>query len=170
MPVSRADELITFFNQTRQAKEQAAALDQIIKFYHEFKQPEAQLQPIVEKIESTAAQNQKLHSPLAFELVLGRDDLLARVPELQITRPEVTLERLISEEEARLTTIVQKLPAAKERRVLQALPRALGDRWTIVTCSAFSASAGTRVTAVAPLPMTAARFSVQSRSSGQNWG
>src|SRR5256714_12739964 len=129
-PVSRADELLTFFNQTRQSKEQAAALDQIIKFHHEFKDPKTQLQPIVEKIESTAAQNQKLHSPLTFELVLARDDLLARVPELTITRPDLTLERLISEEEPRLTEILSKLPSAKERRVLQALPRSLGDAWT----------------------------------------
>ncbi|HEY1893544.1 MAG TPA: GreA/GreB family elongation factor, partial [Chthoniobacterales bacterium] len=129
-PVSRADELLTFFNQTRQSKEQAAALDQIIKFHHEFKDPKTQLQPIVEKIESTAAQNQKLHSPLTFELVLARDDLLARVPELTITRPDLTLERLISEEEPRLSEILSKLPSAKERRVLQALPRALGDAWS----------------------------------------
>src|SRR5205823_2653217 len=108
----------------------AAALDQIIKFHHEFKDPKTQLQPIVEKIESTAAQNQKLHSPLTFELVLARDDLLERVPELTITRPDLTLERLISEEESRLTEILSKLPSAKERRVLQALPRALGDAWT----------------------------------------
>ena len=50
-PVSRADPLLTLFNQTRQSKEQAAALDQIIKFHHEFKDPKTQLQPIVEKIE-----------------------------------------------------------------------------------------------------------------------
>jgi transcription elongation GreA/GreB family factor len=129
-PVSRADELLTFFNQTRQPKEQAAALDQIIKFHHEFSDPKAQLQPIVERIESTAAQNQKLHSPLTFELVLARDDFLERVPELRMSRPDLTLKRLISEEESRLTEILSKLPSAKERRVLQALPRALGDAWT----------------------------------------
>jgi len=129
-PVSRAEELLAFFNQTRQSKEQAAALDQIIRFHHEFKDPTTQLQPIVQKIENTAAQNQKLHSPLTFELVLGRDDLLERVPGLTTTRPDLTLERLISEEEARLIEILPKLPAAKERRVLQALPRSLGDAWT----------------------------------------
>src|SRR2546429_8110127 len=112
-PVSRADELLTFFNQTRQSKEQAAALDQIIKFQHEFSDPKTQLQPILERIENTAAQNQKLHSPLTFELVLARDDLLARVPELTITRPDLTLERLISEEESRLTEILAKLPPPK---------------------------------------------------------
>src|SRR6266550_4615426 len=129
-PVARADELLTFFNQTRQSKEQAAALDQIIKFHHEFRDPKTQLQPIVERIENTAAQNQKVHSPLTFELILARDELLQRVPELRITRPDLTLERLISEEESRLTEILPKLPSAKERRVLQALPRALGDAWT----------------------------------------
>jgi transcription elongation GreA/GreB family factor len=130
-PVSRADELLTFFYQARQPKEQGAALDQIIKFHGEFKDSQSQLQPIIEKIESTAAQNQKLHSALTFELVLARDDLLERVPQLKITRPDLTLERLIAEEESRLTTILPKLPSAKERRVLQTLPRALGDRWVI---------------------------------------
>src|SRR5207247_10517287 len=76
------------------------------------------------------APTQQVRSPLAFELVLARDELLQRVPELRITRPDLTLERLISEEESRLTAILPKLPSAKERRVLQALPRALGDSWT----------------------------------------
>ncbi len=46
VPVSRADELITFFNQARQPQEQAAALDQIIKLHSEFEDPEKQLQPL----------------------------------------------------------------------------------------------------------------------------
>ena len=129
-PVSRAEELLAFFNQTRQPKEQAAALDQIIRFHHEFGDPTTQLQPIIQRIENVAGQNQKLHSPLTFELVLARDDLLERIPGLTTTRPDLTLERLISEEEARLIEILPKLPSAKERRVLQALPRSLGDAWT----------------------------------------
>jgi len=129
-PVSRAEELLAFFNQTRQPKEQAAALDQIIRFHHEFGDPKTQLQPIIQRIENTAGQNQKLYSPLTFELVLARDDLLERIPGLTTTRPDLTLERLISEEEARLIEILPKLPSAKERRVLQALPRSLGDAWT----------------------------------------
>jgi transcription elongation GreA/GreB family factor len=128
--VSRADELITFFNQARQPKEQAAALDQIIKFHTEFEQPDTQLQPIVAEIEQTAARNQRLNPALAFELVMGRDDLLERCPKLQTTAPELTLAHLIQDEEARLVTILPKLPAGKERRVLSALPEALGAAWT----------------------------------------
>ena len=128
--ISRANELIAFFNQARQSKEQAAALDQIIKFHQEFKEPAKQLQPILAAIEKTAAQNQRLHSALAFELVMARDDLLARVPQVKSTNSDLTLARLIAEEEPRLITILPKLPSAKERRVLQTLPTALGPRWS----------------------------------------
>ncbi|HEY2139581.1 MAG TPA: GreA/GreB family elongation factor [Chthoniobacterales bacterium] len=128
--VSRAHEMLTFFNQARQPKEQVAALEQIIKFHHEFDKPETQLQPVVATIENAAARNQRLNPPLTFELVIARDDLLARCPGLKTTNLSLTLIRLIEDEQTRLVTILPKLPAAKERRVLQALPAALGPTWT----------------------------------------
>ena len=128
--VSRANELIAFFNQARQPKEQVAALDQIIKFHNEFDKPETQLQPIVTAIENAAARNQRLNAPLAFELVIGRDDLLARCPNLKTTNLSLTLPKLIADEQARLVTILPKLPSGKERKVLQTLPAALGETWT----------------------------------------
>lgn len=129
--VSRADELLTFFDQARQPKEQAAALDQIIKFQSEFTDPVKQLQPIVDAIEDAAARNQRLNPSLTFELVIGRDDLLAGSAKLQTTNTDLTLNRLIVDEEARLIAILPKVPAAKERRVLQALPAALGPNFTV---------------------------------------
>jgi transcription elongation GreA/GreB family factor len=117
-PISHANELLAAFNQARQPKEQAAALDQIIKLHEEFENPEKQLQPLIDAIEETARRNRRLNPALAFELVVGRDDLLQ------------ALERLIAEEEPRLAAILLKLPSAKERRVLHALPAALGERWT----------------------------------------
>ncbi len=128
--VSHADELIASFNQARQPKEQIATLEQIIKFHQQFKEPEKQLQPIVATIENAAARNQKLHPELAFEWILGRDDLLERVPQLRTTHVGLTLVKLISDEESRLISILPKLPAAKEKRVLQALPAALEERWS----------------------------------------
>jgi transcription elongation GreA/GreB family factor len=130
-PVSRADELLTFFNQARQPKEQAAALDQVIKLHQEFESPEKQLQPLIDAIENTARRNQRLNPAMAFELVIGRDDLRQLEPKLRSSNPDFTLERLIIEEEPRLAAILPKLPSAKERRVLHALPAALGERWTI---------------------------------------
>jgi transcription elongation GreA/GreB family factor len=128
--VSHAEELLSGFNKARQPKQQIAALEQIIKSHEQFKEPEKQLQPIVVAIENTAARNQKMHPELAFELILGRDDLLARVPSLHTTHIGLTLSKLIADEENRLTLILSNLPAAKERRVLQMLPSALGQGWT----------------------------------------
>ena len=128
--VSRADELLTFFKQGRQAKEQVAALDQIIRFHNEFDDPERQLQPVVNAIEENAVKNERLNPALTFELVIARDDLLTRVPQLKTTNPDLTLNRLIVAEETRLATILPKLSSGKEKRVLQTLPAALGARWT----------------------------------------
>jgi len=128
--VSRADELLAFFKQARQPKEQIAAIDQVVRFHNEFNEPEEQLQPIVKAIEESAAKNQRLNPALTFELVVSRDDLLARLPQLKTTNAELTLSRLIFDEESRLATILPNVSSAKERRVLQTLPAALGPRWT----------------------------------------
>ncbi|MEP6956659.1 MAG: GreA/GreB family elongation factor, partial [Chthoniobacterales bacterium] len=128
--VSRADELITFFNQARQPKEQTAALDQIIKFHHEFKDPVAQLQPVIDAIELAAEKNRRFNSALVLELLMARDDLLERCPQLASTNPELTVQRVLAEEEARLGLILPKIPSAKERRLLQMFPAALGPDWT----------------------------------------
>jgi transcription elongation factor GreA-like protein len=128
--VSRADELVTFFNQARQPKEQAAALDQIIKFHSEFADPATQLQPLINSIEEAAERNQRFNPAFVFELVMARDDLLERLPQLKTSNPALTLQRLIADEEPRLISILPKLPSAKEKRVLAAMPSALGPQWT----------------------------------------
>src|SRR3984893_2873646 len=143
--VSHADELIAAFNKARQPKQQIAALEQIIKFYSQFNEPEKQLQPIVVSVENTAARSQKIHPELAFELIMARDDLLARIPRLHTTHIGLSLSKLILDEEKRLILVLPKLPAAKEKRVLQALPSALGPRWTEVALHLMQASHGRMV-------------------------
>ncbi|HEV3410446.1 MAG TPA: hypothetical protein VG095_09130, partial [Chthoniobacterales bacterium] len=128
--VSRADELIAFFNQARQPKEQAAALDQIIKFHNEFSDPARQLQPVVNAIEEAAQRNQKFNPAFSLELIMARDDLMERCPGLTSSNPDLTIGRVVADEEARLVTILPKLPSGKEKRVLAVLPSALGENWT----------------------------------------
>ncbi len=128
--VSQADELIDNFNRARQPKQQVAALDEMVKSHQQFKESEKELQSIVAAVENSATRNQKTHPELAFELVLGRDDLLERFPPLKTTHIGLTLAKLIDDEEKRLVLILPKLSAAREKRVLQALPAALGDRWS----------------------------------------
>ena len=143
--VSHADELLAAFNKARQPKQQIAAIEQIIKSHDQFKEPEKQLQSVVVAIENAAARNQRLHPELAFELIIARDDLLARVPSLHVTHIGLTLSKLIVEDEKRLTLILPNLPAAKEKRVLQALPAALGSGWTERALRLMEASHGRMV-------------------------
>jgi len=128
--VSHADELLAAFNKARQPKQQIAAIEQIIRSHEQFQEPQKQLQPIVVAIENASVRNQKLHPELAFELIIARDELLARVPSLHTTHIGLTLTKMIVDDEKRLTSILPNLPAAKEKRVLQALPAALGSGWT----------------------------------------
>jgi transcription elongation GreA/GreB family factor len=65
-----------------------------------------------------------------MELVMARDDLMERCPGLTSSNPDLTLTRLVTEEEQRLAVILPKLPAGKEKRVLALLPSALGADWT----------------------------------------
>jgi len=143
--ISHADELLAAFNHARQPKQQIAALEQIIRSHQQFKEPEKQLQPVIATIENMAARNQKMHPELAFEMIMARDDLLARIPSLHTTHLGLTLLKLILEEEKRLETILPKLAAAKEKRILQALPSALGPRWTERALRLMQASHGRMV-------------------------
>src|SRR5437870_7321212 len=74
--ISHADELIESFDRARQPKQQVAALEQIVKFHQQFKEPEKQLQPVIAAVENVATRNQKLHPELTFELLVSRDGLL----------------------------------------------------------------------------------------------
>jgi len=147
--VSRADELLSFFNQARQPKEQAAALDQIIKFHSEFSEPATQLQALINAIEEAAMRTQKFNPAFTIELVIARDDLLERCPQLQSSNLDLTLSRLVADEESRLITILPKLGAAKEKRVLNAMPGALGPQWTV---RAFQLMQSNNARAVTHLP------------------
>jgi len=143
--VSHADELLAAFNKARQPKQQIAAIEQIIKSHEQFKEPEQQVQPILVAIENAAVRNQRLHPELAFELIIARDELLARIPSLHTTHIGLTLTKMIVDDEKRLTSILPNLPAAKEKRVLQALPAALGAGWTERALRLMEASHGRMV-------------------------
>lgn len=157
--VSRADELVTVFNQARQPKEQVAALDQMIKFHTEFSDPAATLQPLLNTIEEAAERNQRFNPAFSIELVLARDDFLERLPTLKSGNTSLTLGRLLADEEQRLAVILPKLPSAKERRVLHAMPSALGPQWTL---RAFQIMQSNHARAVLQLPRVFAEAGQQA--------
>lgn len=127
--VSRGSELLAAFTGARQLKAQLAALDQIIKNLDAFDELAAQLQPVVAAVEQSAKQNQRLHTAQAFELLLARDEICEKVAALQAAPGSFTISQLLGDEERRLSEILPRIPAAKQKRILNEFPKAFGEQW-----------------------------------------
>jgi len=80
---------------------------------------------------------------------MARDDRVERCPSLRSASPELTVANVVATEESRLSTILPKLPSAKEKRVLHLLPIALGSGWTV---RAFQLMQSNHARAVAQIP------------------
>jgi transcription elongation factor GreA-like protein len=125
--VSFLDELITSFQKAHRLKDQLNSLDQILKNTDAFVAKEKQLQPLVSQIEEIATRNQRLNPSQAIELLVSRDELCAKLPELN--KGPIALPDLLKEHEQRLGEIISHVPANKQRRVLVEFPQAFPGDW-----------------------------------------
>jgi transcription elongation GreA/GreB family factor len=128
-PISHADEYIAAFNNARQLKHQIAALDLIVKNVAEFPGGAAQLQPVIVAADDTCKKSARLHAAEALTLLLGRDELIERVPGLQHTPDAPTVAAVLRESERSLPTLLADVPASKMKRAIGELPPAFGDGW-----------------------------------------
>jgi transcription elongation GreA/GreB family factor len=128
-PISHADEYIAAFNNARQLKHQNAALDLIVKNVSEFTGGAAQLQPIVTATDDTCRKSARLHPAEALTLLLGRDELIERVPGLQRAADAPTVAAVLQVSERSLPILLADVPAAKMKRVIGEVPGAFGDAW-----------------------------------------
>ncbi len=127
--VSRTDEHLVAFTQSRQLKDQIAAMDRIIKDIEEFTDPKAQLEPIILAAEDAARKNAKLKTNEALQLVLARDEIVEKAPALAKSPTAPTVVTILIEESKQLAPLLDQVPAAKLRRVLVALPEAFPEDW-----------------------------------------
>jgi transcription elongation factor GreA len=125
--VSFLDELIQSFQKSRQSREQLNFLDQILKNFDTETGKEAQLQTVVTQIEETASRNLRLNPSQAFELVIARDELCARIHGLKKGSP--TLFDLLKEHEQKLGEVIGQVPYNKQRRVLAEFSQAFATDW-----------------------------------------
>lgn len=127
--LSRVDEHLTSFTESRQLKDQIAALDRIIKDIEEFQQDPSQLQPILVATEEAARKNAKLRTNEALQLVLARDEICEKIPALQKGTGALSVVSILQDEERQLLTLLPEIPSAKLKRVLADLPTAFPDSW-----------------------------------------
>ena len=127
--ISHADEFLIAFNAARQVKHQIEALDRIVKHIDEFSDPARELQPVIAATDDTGKKSAKLHTSDALILLLTRDELIEKVPQLQRGLNSPTVRGVLVDEQRNLPTLVNAVPAAKMKRVLAELPAAFGPDW-----------------------------------------
>jgi hypothetical protein len=77
------DEVIGLFQKARKLKDQLNYLDQILKNLETFADKQTELQTVVAQVEEIATRNTRLNPSQAIELLISRDELCAKVPELK---------------------------------------------------------------------------------------
>jgi len=129
-PVNAGRGLIEQFRGARHTKDQVAALDQITKALGDLAHEVEELQSLAAQIEDTAQKGRKLQSAAAVEMLIARDEILARHSALTPGPEAPTVADILIGEETRLPALFTSLPASKHRRVLESFEKAFGDRWT----------------------------------------
>ncbi len=127
--ISRTDELLGVFNAARQTKVQLAAADQIVKNLDLFGTELEKLKAVVSSLGTIATQNQRLKTAHAIELLVARDEIVATYLSLSVVPANLTLEKILQDEESRLSEILPEISAARQRKVLAAYPKAFPERW-----------------------------------------
>ena len=128
--VSRSSEHLEAFTNARQLKDQIGALERILRELEEFKDSVAQLQTIISVAEETARRNAKMATAEALTMLTQRDEMVERIKDLQAGAEAPTIASMLLEEQRALSSLLEEVPAAKLRRIVNAIPTAFGDSWT----------------------------------------
>lgn len=121
--------LIEQFRVARHTKDQIAALDQITKALDDLAKEVDELRSLAAQVEDTAQKGRKLQPSAAVEMLLARDEIIAKHEALAVGPDAPSVADILVSEESRLPALFAGLPAAKHRRVLEAFEEAFGDRW-----------------------------------------
>ena len=127
--LSQTEELLASFNGARTLKDQIVALDNLTKALGQFSDPSA-LQPIVTAIESAAKKNVKLNTGGALQLLVVRDEIVAKFPTLTTSAETPTTAAILRDEDRQLTTLLGELPVSKLKKAILALPESFSDHWS----------------------------------------
>jgi transcription elongation GreA/GreB family factor len=128
-PISHADEYLSAFNNARQLKDQIKAVELIIKHLSEFKDPVAQVQPVIVALNDGAKKSANLKPDETISLLATRDELIEKVKGLDRGSDAPSIEGILHEQRPHLSALLSKVPDSKLARVIASIPAAFGDEW-----------------------------------------
>src|SRR4030095_11422027 len=120
-PISHADEYLSAFNNARQLKDQVKAIELIIKHLSEFKDPVAQIQPVIVALNDGAKKSSNLKPDETISLLATRDELLEKVKGLDRGSDAPSIEGILGEQRAQLSSLLSKVPDSKLGRAIASI-------------------------------------------------
>jgi transcription elongation GreA/GreB family factor len=129
-PVHSGDRLLEAFRAAKHAHDQILALEEISKSLDDLADSEDKLQDLVTQIGEAAQRARRLHPAGAIEMLIARDDLLEKFSGKLSAEPEApSIAGILSADPSKLTQLMDAVPGAKQKRVLEALDPAFGEVW-----------------------------------------
>ncbi len=134
--LSQTDELLTTFQSARTLKDQILALDSLTKSLATFRDAFA-LQSVIAAIEDAARKGVKLQTSSAISLLVARDEIVAKFPDIGHATDTLNIANILRDEEKQLTTLLGELSVSKLKKAILSLPEAYPDNWAPKAIVAF---------------------------------
>lgn len=141
--LSPAEALVSDFEQARDLKTMAKALEAITGDLALFKSDPPALQRLLAGINESAAKSVRLQLGPALELLSARDEMVRGFDGIELPAESLRLSDLLASEENRLPDALAALSAGRQRAIYEEFPAAFGDRWVDVLTFLFD-KVGTR--------------------------
>jgi transcription elongation GreA/GreB family factor len=132
--ISLQDRLLDEFRAAKGLKARIAVAQELLKSVPDLKSPAAAAAEMVVALNADIASHQRTQPPLALEAIFLRDELRAAVPDCASIAGELA-PRDVWAGDPKLSSLLEQIPAAKHKKVLQSFKEAFPDHWHAVLLS-----------------------------------
>jgi transcription elongation GreA/GreB family factor len=148
--LTHAEALEGDFTSAKDLKTKVKAAEAVLTNLGAFDKDVELLKSVLKGLDESGSKALRLQPAVAFELLLIRDELIARVPALG-TLPEgfQTITAALNDERKAVTEVLKALPIGRTKQLLAAFPAAFGDSWLQEAFARLNDTTGRTVTEVA---------------------
>jgi transcription elongation GreA/GreB family factor len=148
--LTHAEALAGDFTAAKDLKTKVKAAEAVIANLGAFDSERDRLRSVLAGLEESGSKALRLQPAVAFELLLIRDELLTRVPDLgPLAEGAQTLSAALTDERKSVPDVLKALPIGRTKQLLAAFPAAFGDGWLQEAFARLNDSTGRTVSEVA---------------------
>ncbi len=149
--------LVIEFRETRDPRVKIKALENVRKNFAVFDGKGADLEGLIEDINTYCMKGRKLHLSTVLEFLVARDDIVNQFEDLQLEDSDIRLADVLTSEQDRLVVSLKGRSAATQRKIFESFEDAFGESWQEEMLKVFDEVGSRGVTEIA-------RFLIESGS------